>query len=411
MHGFNEGGGDCQALWRQNCTSLVRFLVRNLYFESICDKELLQLEEEMKLIQKYLLREHVLMLLYCLGAMAMILVIYDLFDHLSAILSQKPTLIALLMYYVFLLAPSLEILSPAALLLATLYTIWQFSRRNELIAMRAGGVGVYRLMVPFLAVGLAMSLFTTMVKETVAPRASQWMAEFSSKGKGEEGRVYFNLPHYSGDGRRQWMVGKLDLNEMQTLHDVQVTCEREDGSRMLRINSPQASWLDGQWWFSDPEFMHYDTKDNPTQGDQPVATPGCDLVQLSFLDERPSDFVNELISWDFLSTRAILRYFKRHPQLSKRDRAQKLLLLHQRVALPWASLVVTLFAIPAGMKGGRKSPVVGILATIGCFFGYWSLFQIGTFLGMRQLVWPWLGGWMANAVFLVTGVVMVLRVE
>lgn len=366
----------------------------------------------MKLIFRYLLREYLAVLGYCLLAFASLLVVVDLFDHVGTFFEKKAPLAQIGLYYVFLLAASLEYLAPAALLLCTLYTLWQFTRHNEVTAMRMGGVGMVRVMLPFLLVGLAFTAAAGAIKETVTPRANRQMKEVLAKANSKSSFDVYDMAHYNSMGRRQWLIHKLDVRNPSRLYRVKVVCERPDGTRFQEIMAGEACFLDGQWWFRDVRIQEFDENENPVRL-APGAAPAAvrPLREMPFLDERPADFVNEIVNWDFLSGRAIYRYLQRHPDLSPRDRAQKWLTFHQRVALPWASFIVTLFAVPAGVRGGRRSALAGVFLTVSFFFGFYALMQVGTFLAMRQLVSPWLGAWLSNIVFLAVGTGLVARIR
>jgi lipopolysaccharide export system permease protein len=90
---------------------------------------------------------------------------------------------------------------------------------------------------------------------------------------------------------------------------------------------------------------------------------------------------------------------------------RKELTLHQRMATPLAGFVAALFAIPAGVRGGRRSAMAGVILTVASFFGFYALMQVGAFLALRQWVAPWLGAWLSNIVFLGVGSIMVSRVR
>ena len=370
----------------------------------------------MKLIDRYLLREYLLVLSYCLIGFSMIFVIYDLFDNLSSFIDHGVSMGVVLQYYVLLLAPSLEYLAPASLLLATLYTLWQMTRHNELTAMRAGGISIYRLMVCFMAVGFFFSCATALIREYVTPGAMAWLQEFEARDEEESdadagSRVHRDLAYYNSIDNNLWMIGKLNAVEQGRLTRVTVTRERPDGTRFEEIEADRAFWLDGQWWFSNMTVQKYDKDENPVGSATAVAEGQRTVTELPFLTAEPQDFINEVTNWDFLSSRAVLRYLRSHEDLSPKDRAQKTLSLHQRLASPWACFIVTLFAIPAGVKGGRRSALAGVFVTVGYFFAFYSLMQIGLFLGLRGLIWPWLGAWLSNIVFLLAGTIMVARIQ
>ncbi|MBN1558310.1 MAG: LptF/LptG family permease [Lentisphaerae bacterium] len=361
----------------------------------------------MKLIDRYLLREYLLPIVYCLLAFCMVFVIYDLFDHVADFLEADTPAWLIVRYYLCLLAPNLEYLIPAALLLATLYTLWQLSRNNELTAMRSSGVSLYRLMSPFLSVGLAFTVLTGALKESVAPRAAQWAADFNANDfQAVKTRFQDDQHFYNSVGHRQWHIGRFDLREPGTLYRITVDQERPDGIPAWSIAAKQALWLDGEWWFFDVFRQDYNVYGFPVGPGGKIAGSRLGRAYPSFR-EQPQDFVDEVRSWSFLSTADMIRYLRARPNLSDEEVARKRFDIHSRLAMPWACLIVTLFGIPAGAQRGRQSALTGIFTAVAVFFAFYALTQVGVLLGKGRLIWPWLGAWLSNIVFLTAGLQMI----
>ena len=141
-------------------------------------------------------------------------------------------------------------------------------------------------------------------------------------------------------------------------------------------------------------------------------TPGDTVLkELRDFVETPTELKNEAKPWMFLSTLEMLAYMRHHPNLEPEHRADKLFDIHQRLALPWACFIVTLFGIPAGTRSARQGVLVGIFLAISFFFGFYALSNIGSFLGRKQIIDPWLGAWLSNIVFFVAGTVMLARMR
>lgn len=367
----------------------------------------------MKLMDKYLLREHLAAVFCCLAGFLLLFVVYDLFERLSRLLEAAVPFLLIVRFYLALVLPRLNILVPASLLLATLYTLWRMSRHNELTAFRACGVGLRRILLPFLAVGIAASLLSWLAEETVGPRATRWAYEFRTNGYRPVVRDRMeDLTFYHHSGRRWWKIGSVGLDTPHRLHDVQVGLERPDGSRLADLRADKAEWLDGQWWFYKPRVQAYDERDNPV-GVPSSPLAGLDgALEIRFLNERPVDFINEGTSEEeYLSSMAILRYLRTHPGLSGRARAEMRLEVQRRMAMPWACFVVTLFGIPTGLRGSRHSAVASVFLAIALFLGFYGVMQAGVFLAMTQAVLPWVGAWLPNIVFSVAGLRMMTTME
>ena len=253
---------------------------------------------------------------------------------------------------------------------------------------------------------------SAVVKEYVVPDAGRWAMQLAdNKFKPPKAQVYQNVNFFNASGRRLWQIPEIDLGgRTATLRSVSVTQERPDGSLAEKMFAVRADYLDGQWWFFDAQRLLYTLDGNPIGEMKPI--PGSDRgIEMRGMNERPADFANEVLNWQLLSVRAMERYLRSHPALSVESRTQRQVDMRRRQAMPWACLVVTLFAIPAGARNARQSVIIGVLMTIACFFAFYLFLEVGVLLAKRQLLEPWLGAWFSNFAFFAAGVGMLIRIR
>lgn len=365
----------------------------------------------MRLIDRYLLREYLIPLAYCLITFSMVFVLCDLFENLSKIIESRPTLALMVRYYLYQMVPTLDYILPASLMMATLYTLWHLSRNNEIVAMMASGISLGRILGTFLIVGFLCSLLLFGIKETVAPKAYSWAKAFSRNNfKTSSQKPFLDVAYYNTKARRQWMIGSIEPSGVYRMTDVKVTQEREDETRSQELIAKEAKWLDGRWWFFNAVERKYNPMGNPILREMDTPVPGSELgVEVAWLSEKPSDFLSGVVPWKVLTTKEMKRFLRTHPRLSDGERLQKESDIHARLALPWSCLIVTLFGIPAGMRSRRQSVILGVFLAIILLLAFYFFMQAGVILGKRGIVAPWIGAWMANVVFLVASVAMIRR--
>src|SRR4051812_46144748 len=123
----------------------------------------------MRLLDRYLLRELLVPLVYCLGGILLFWVFFDLFGQLNTFQNKKLNISDITEYYLLSLPGILAIILPIALLLALLYALTNHARYNEITAIRSAGISLWRLCLPYLAVGFAGSVLLFWLNEFVAP--------------------------------------------------------------------------------------------------------------------------------------------------------------------------------------------------------------------------------------------------
>src|SRR5687767_395714 len=108
----------------------------------------------MRLLDRYLLRELLLPFGYCLGGFLIFWISFDLIGRVDEFQKNHLTIVDIAEYYLVTSPEVLRDILPIVLLLALLYALTTHARYNELTAMRAAGIGLWRFSAPYFAVGL-----------------------------------------------------------------------------------------------------------------------------------------------------------------------------------------------------------------------------------------------------------------
>lgn len=377
----------------------------------------------MKVIDRYLFREYIVSLVCCLCVFSLLFIVERLFARASDFLRAGMPLWDMFRFYAHTVVAyadqenvsTLVRILPASVLVGSLYSLSQLTKHNELIAMRASGVSLHRLMYPFLGVGLACSLLATAVQESVAPRSSRIVDELEQKwrkGGGQKPPIKRNFK-YRGENTI-WRIEQLDLANPNVLQGVTVDIERRDQPTWIaRIQADKAEWRDGYWWFYGRKIRLYgpdETPKGPWEGPEPGP------VKMWMLVETSQDFVRKIETDSdtlerYSTSVGILRSLRGRRDVHAGPVVSKRVDAHRRLAMPWACLVAALVSIPAGIRGGRRGALAGVLLGVLLFFAYYWSIYFAAFLGKRQIIAPWLSAWLPNMVFFVVGAVMISRMK
>ncbi len=170
----------------------------------------------MRLLDRYLVRELMVPLGICLGGFLLFWVAFDLFSELNNLQQQHAGLVDIARLYWLRLPQLLLTILPVGLLLALLYALTQHARHQELTAMRAAGVGLWRICLPYYAIGLLFSGALYLVNEVVAPDAREkednLRAGWSDPAAAEPGRAWRNnISFFNHAELRSWSLGGYNL--------------------------------------------------------------------------------------------------------------------------------------------------------------------------------------------------------
>jgi lipopolysaccharide export system permease protein len=372
----------------------------------------------MRLLDRYLLRELLVPLGYCLSGFLLLWVVSDLITELSGLQEKKLNAADIAQYYLVKTPEFLVMVLPMALLLAMLYTLTNHARHNEITAIRAAGISLWRLCLPYLTVGLVASMVVFWLNEFCVPQSADAAEQIRNRRSpapvGALGHDKVLNPGITNarDGR-QWVIGMYDLRTGEMLRPV-VVSKLEDGSH-VELRASRAVRLNGVWNFYD--VLEYK---RPVQPDAlPILLLKTNLVTKPEFSETPEQIKSEiqLGSGTGLSKAkradipitVILSYLRLHPYPSQA--AALYTKLAGRLAAPWTCFVVVLIAIPFGAGSGRRNVFVGVASSILICFAYFVLQQVCLAAGAGGKLPPWVAGWLPNLAFGLTGLFLTARVR
>jgi len=377
------------------------------------------LTSAMRLHDRYLLRELLTPLAYCLGGFLIFWISFFFFTELSHMQDSKLHALDCVEYAAAMTPGFLVLVLPIALLLALLYTLSHHARYNEITALRAAGVGLWRLCAPYFLVGLAATLVYLGLNELVVPRGNEWAQQILNRyvvtSSGPQNKShYYKSGFRNARAHRIWQIEEYDTTTATMLHP-NVNWTLPDGSWQALL-ADLAVYTNGSWTFYNAQLF----VQNGAQGHLiPFLT--TNVLAMPAFTESPRQIARNLKfsdAEDLLKSHSadipigdLWPYLRDNPDISARERAQFLTKLYGRIAAPWTCLVVVFIAIPFGAAPGRRNLFFGVAGSIFICFAFFILQQIGLALGMNAFLPAWLAAGLPNLFFAALGVVLILRIR
>jgi lipopolysaccharide export system permease protein len=388
----------------------------------------------MRLLDRYLFRELLTSLAYCLGGFLVFWTSYDLFNELAEMQERKLHLLDVLAYVAARTPEFVVTALPITLLLALLYTLAQHARHNEITAMRAAGVSLWRVGAPYYLAGLAAGAALFGINEYCVPPCSAWADRIMNRyvQKQDETEAQNHLTYYDDyQDQRLWHFQRFQAKPPRMIAP-NVNWPLPDGSRRW-LKAGQATYTNGIWVFWNAQEYEQATPEAtmvPLHETNLVALPMPQFRETPKQIESEGQFSKYR---DLHGTRqpdiplsVILNYLRLHPNVARsddfwlfcghpqpefKDSAFWLTKLHGRLAEPWTCLVVVFIAIPFGAVTGRRSLFAGVAGSIFICFGYFVIQLVSLALGYGGYLVPWLAAWLPNLVFGMTGLWLMARVR
>jgi lipopolysaccharide export system permease protein len=375
----------------------------------------------MRLLDRYLLRELLVPLAYCLGGFLIIYVAFDLIFGIKEFLDKQLTPGDIADYYVATL-PELLVMPiiPVSLLLALLYSLTNLSRWQELTAMRAAGVSLWRMSLPYFGVGLLLGLVVLAMNEIlVPPSADRARAIKQRHDPNRESREWTAKLDFRNEAEgRNWFIDRYNIVTGEMIRP-SIDWAQPDGSARV-IYAAHGIYANGRWVFSD--VKEWLTPAPSAANPRPM--PGGETVRPVLtltLSETPA-WINievkaksvtreQAAKKSVLSMWEILQYFRLHPRQDREQRANLMTQFQCRLAEPFTCLAVVLIALPFGARSGRHNVFAGVAGSVFICFGYFIMQKISLGLGVGGWVPPLLAAWLPNLVFGLTGLTLISQVR
>lgn len=368
--------------------------------------------DAVRLLDRYLFRELLAPLAYCLGGFLIFWISFSLFNDLQKLQDAKLHLLDVIEYSIALTPEFLVTAIPIALLLALLYALTHHSRHNEITAMRAAGVSLWRICIPYFVVGFFASAVLFALNEFAVPRGADWADQILNRyiEKNDALNSKQQVLGFQNDrAKRSWFFAQFKFRPPQ-LDDVTVI----DAARGLRLDADRAVYTNRIW-----EFFNAMKYVQPQTGGPfvPALQTNATVLAMPEFSETPREMQIELriAEYEKLNTRKkmvplvdIFNYLWLRPGANSGWLQTQ---LHQHFAAPFTCIVVVLIAIPFGAASGRRNLFFGVAGSIFICFLYFIIQQISFAVGFRGILPGWLAAWLPNFIFGATGIFLTMRVR
>jgi lipopolysaccharide export system permease protein len=125
-------------------------------------------------IQRYVFRENLMSLLLTLGIIVLAIVLVDVVEQMRTVGSRTPIPVSTAFMLTMMKTPGLIMETlPFAMLVGSILTFSQLSRRSEIPAIRAAGVSAWRFLGPAMALALFLGVLMVTAIDPLATRLNQ----------------------------------------------------------------------------------------------------------------------------------------------------------------------------------------------------------------------------------------------
>lgn len=356
----------------------------------------------MRVLDRYLVRSLLIPLGGSLAVFLTLSVVVDLFEKLDTFIDHDVPLAIVTKYYAATIPFLFALMLPVTMLIGVLFSLGGMARRNELIAMTAAGVSLYRILRPVLACGVAVSLLGLLLTTELVPRGNTISNEIYNHEIKDRPRISGTVRRdlsYLGAGGRFFLIRRFD-GEKGRMDDV-VVQQFAEGTLKRRIDADYAIWQDDRWVFHDGFLRTF--RENSPPHVEPFSERSFEEIR-----EKPRDFLRPVKEPDEMTLPELSDHITR-TAASGGDVRRLQVDRHTRYSFPFASFIVVLLGAPltGAIRRGGHALGFGIALLVG--FVYYILLQVGETFGDNGSLSPFVAAWLPNVVFLAVGGVALFK--
>jgi LPS export ABC transporter permease LptF/LPS export ABC transporter permease LptG len=358
-----------------------------------------------QLMDLYVLRNFLFYFFLLLAGFILLFEAFTFFELLDDIARHHTPFLVVVNYFRYLAPHMLYQLAPLATLVAVLITLGIMTKNNEVVAFKAGGVSVYRLVLPLLLTSLVLAGGLLLLDDTYLPYANQRQDALRNEIKGRPAQTFYQP-------RRRWIFGEgfklynYDLFDPdRKLFGGLNVFELDPSTFQLRrrVFSNRAHWEGQQktWILESGWVRDFD-------GAKVIQFTPFPAYALSELNEPPSYFNREVRQSYQMNWRELQQYIHELGQAGF-DVARLSVQWHKKFAFPLIAPIIVLLAIPFAFLVGTRGAVGGLALGVAIGIVYWATSALFEAMGGVGQLPPLLAGWAPDVIFGFLGMYFFLK--
>jgi len=355
----------------------------------------------MRIIRNYLLRELIGPFLLALLISTMVLAASHIVQVADLIINKGVNAFYVVTLF-FLLTPWLLTFTiPISTLSATLLAFGRLASDNEILALKANGVGLIRIASPILVVGIILSLLCIPLNDRILPK-SGYNARKLIKEIAIKNPLAILEPGVFIKAFKNYIIFVYNI-EKNKLKNIRIYQPRQ-GEPTRTIVAEEGEII------TSPDKNAIKLKLKHGSADESLPQDPENFYKLVFETYYMKLDLKDAIDYDKIQRKPremSIKELRSEIEKLKKDNISTIPLhieIHNKLALAFSNLVFILIGVPIAVSTHRREKSINFGLTMILFIAYWGIMLGGVACVIRNIVPPWAGIWMANIILFSVGV-------
>lgn len=324
-------------------------------------------------------------------------------ENLDDFIDQDVPTQFIIQYYIVFIPEIIRLMIPVSVLLASLFTAGKMSTQNELTAIKASGISLYRFMASFILTALVISVITVYVGGYLVPLANKHKV-YIEQNYMKKGLVLFGSNIFFQDTpNRIVTISYYDVSNGQANqisiqefnpNDKTKLISRTDSFRM-KYDSTKSVWI----LFSGISRLFNDTSQTVEK---------FESKEIADLNFKPEDVIKKQRKPEEM-TLPELDEFAKDQQRTGNNPTSILIEYQARIAFAFSSVVVVLFGLPISANRRRGGLAIQFGINLLITFIYLIFMKVSQAFGKSGVLNPLITAWFANLIFLLGAIINIMR--
>jgi len=359
-------------------------------------------------LDQYLIRQFWILLGLSILGFVSIFVIVDLIENMDRFMDNNVPSKIVIQYYVYTMPWFVSIGLPMSMLISTVFSLGSMVKRNEWTAMKASGISLYRAAVPLLLSGALISALSFILDNQLVAWGNEKRFEIDRDYVKRKSRhklkntlkdIFLQKNSRTHISLSKYFIHK-EIGSDLTLVDLGETSLRK------RIDAKKITWNPDSLKWSLSDFSIREFGENGIEKNVAV-NEGDTLVVLGFLPDEIQQQARKPDELDYFKLTERIIQLKENGVDTLRWEVTRYL----KVSFVFTNLIVVLFGIPLVVLKEKNSLSFGAGMSVFVIFGYYAFIKFGQSMGFNGIVDPMLAAWLGNIVFMVGGIILILKVR
>ncbi|MGO9939733.1 MAG: LPS export ABC transporter permease LptF [Terracidiphilus sp.] len=364
----------------------------------------------LRILDEYVVHEFLNMFLLVLMGFVLLMLVFTFFELVGDILRNHIPLTTVGEYLINLTPSMLYQIAPLAVLIAVLVTFGILNRNSEIVAMKATGISLYRLVIPIVSMSAVLALGLFLFDQYYLPQANRRQEALRSTIKGRPPQTFLHP-------EQKWMFGQPRANEPSRIFYYQFfdpssnefanlsvfEFDRSTFAISRRIFASRVSWNSrtNTWVFQNGWVRDFEGATQTRYQDFKFTT-------FTEIHEEPTYFTKESLQSQEMNFGQLDRYIRDLRQ-SGFDTMRLRVALWHKLAYPLIAIVMAILGIPFALSMGRRGSLTGIAVAIAVALTYFVVDSLFGAMGNVNYLPAALAAWSPDILFGLTGGYFLLR--